>query len=133
MIWKMYVLHLQDDLVLEPVKVGQLNLALRVEEYVVVLIVNIATCHVLRKLPPERFAFLVLVADGLHRGVFGMPVDFDHVDYLGLGPLAYDHACLRVLCDYQTQQALYTAMLARKGVPYHSTAVSKCFRGAFHP
>ena len=47
MIRKMHLLHLQDDLVLEPVQVSQLNIALRVEEYVVFRIVNVAACHVL--------------------------------------------------------------------------------------
>ena len=37
-----------------------------------------------------------------------MPIDLDHIDYLGLGPLAYYHASHPVLGDRQTKQALCT-------------------------
>jgi hypothetical protein len=108
MIRKMDLLHLQDDLVLEPVQVSQLNIALRVEEYVVFHIVNVAACHVLWELPLQRFSFIIVVADGLNRSVLGMFIDLDHVNYLGLGPLAYYHASHPVLGNRKTQQALCT-------------------------
>jgi hypothetical protein len=47
MIWKFNFLHLQDDLAFEPVKVSQLNIARRIEEYIFILIVNVATCHII--------------------------------------------------------------------------------------
>lgn len=63
-----------------------------------------------------------MVTDGLNRSFFGMPVDFYHVDYLGLSPLAYHHASQPVLSDYKTHQALYT--MSNQVNAYHNTAVS---------
>lgn len=82
MIWKFHFLHLQYDAVLEPVQICHLDITLRVEEDVVALIINVTTCHILRKLPSQRLILVIMVADRLNGSIFCMLSDLHHVDYL---------------------------------------------------